>query len=58
MNQMTIKNGSKQVVAFRNDEASKWNARLYVNDGETATLVAKKFTTLASLKAWAAKVTA
>lgn len=58
MNTTTITNGNKQVVATQNNEASKWNARLYVNGGETATLVAKKFRTLAGVKAWAAKVMA
>jgi hypothetical protein len=58
MNQATIIHGTKQVVATRNNEAGKWNARLYVNGGETATLVAKTFKTLAGVEKWAAKVTA
>jgi hypothetical protein len=58
MTTIEITNGTKKVIATRNDEASKWNARLYVNGGETSTLVARKFKATKSLREWAAKVTA
>lgn len=56
MNQIEITNGSRKVIAFRNDEASKWDARLYVNRGETATLTCGKFKTEKGLRKWANKV--
>jgi len=58
MLQLTITHGARQVVAFRNDENSKWHARLYVNKGETATTTASKFKTEAGLRRWARKVMA
>lgn len=58
MQTKTIANGSRQVTATRNDEGSKWNARLYVNGGETATLTVAKFKTTAGLERWARKVLA
>lgn len=56
MNQIEITNGSRKVIAFRNDESSQWNARLYVNHGETATLTCGKFKTEKGLRQWATKV--
>lgn len=48
--------GSRRVVLTRNSGADKWNARLYVNDGDTATLVSAKFRTVAKAEKWAARV--
>jgi len=58
MQTLKIANGSRQVIATRNDESSKWNARLYVNGGETATLQCGKFKTVKGLTNWANKVLA
>lgn len=58
MTTIEIQSGSRKVIAFRNDEASQWIARLYVNNGETATLTSNKFKTESGLKKWAAKVLA
>jgi hypothetical protein len=57
--------GSRVVIARRNDEASNWSSRLYVNareingrvDGD-ATLIAAKHSTEAGARRWAAKVLA
>lgn len=56
MNQIEITDGTRKVIAFRNDENSKWNARLYVNNGETATLTNGKFKTESGLRKWASKI--
>lgn len=56
MNQIEITNGTRKVIAFRNDASSKWDARLYVNKGETATLTNGKFKTEAGLRKWASRV--
>jgi hypothetical protein len=56
MQQIEITSGSRKVIAFRNDEASKWEARLYVNNGETATLTCGKFKTEKGLRNWASGV--
>jgi hypothetical protein len=58
MTTTTITNGNRRVIAIQNAEGSTWNARLYVNGGETATLTARKFKTLAGLEKWARKVLA
>jgi hypothetical protein len=55
METIEITNGSRKVVAFRNDANSKWEARLYVNKGETATLTCGKFKTEKGMRTWAAK---
>lgn len=55
MNQIEITNGRRKVIAFRNDETYPWEARLYVNNGETATLTCGKFKTEKGLRTWAAK---
>ena len=55
---ITIKDGSRHVIATQNDEKSLWNARLYVNNGETATLVAKKFKSQAGVWKWATEILA
>lgn len=61
MSQIEINNanGSRKVVAFLSlpfSESSKWNARLYVNGGETATLTCRKFKTEKGLRKWASNV--
>jgi hypothetical protein len=53
-----ITSGDRKVIATRNDEASKWHARLYVNGGETATLTSAKLKTTNGLTQWAKKVLA
>jgi len=58
MQTITITAGTKQVIASRNDESSKWSSRLYVNNGETATLVTGKHGTEKGVRAWASKVMA
>jgi hypothetical protein len=55
MQTIKIQNGSRQVVATRNDDGSKWSARLYVNNGETATLECGQFKTEKGMRAWATK---
>ncbi len=55
MQTVEITKGTRKVIATRNDESSKWNARLYVNNGETATFSAGKFKTEKGLRAWAEK---
>lgn len=55
MQTIEITSGSRKVIAFRNDEGSQWEARLYVNKGETATLTCGKFKTEKGLRTWAAK---
>jgi hypothetical protein len=56
--QREITSGSRKVIAFRNTEHDKWQARLYVNNGETATLTSGKFKTDKGLNKWAEKVLA
>lgn len=53
MNQIEITKGSRKVIAFRNSPAHRWHARLYVNNGETATLTVRTFKTDKGLKKWA-----
>lgn len=55
MQTIEIANGTRKVIASRNDSESKWSARLYVNDGETATTVTAKFKTEDGVRDWAAK---
>jgi hypothetical protein len=55
MQTIEITKGSRKVCAFRNDSNSNWNARLYVNNGETATLTCGKFKTEKGLRMWAAQ---
>jgi hypothetical protein len=58
MQTITIKQGSRVVIATRNDEGSRWGSRLYVNGGETATLQAAKHKTEAGVRKWAETVLA
>lgn len=55
MQDLTITKGTRQVIAFRNDSNSKWQARLYVNNGQTATLTSGQFKTEKGLRKWAEK---
>lgn len=55
MQSLTIEDGTRQVVATRNDSESKWEARVYVNRGETATLETGKFKTETGVRRWASK---
>lgn len=58
MLQIEITSGTRKVIATRNAEGWPWLARLYVNNGESATLKAGKFITEKGLRRWAAKVLA
>lgn len=49
-----IANGSR-IVRINESETGRCNSRLWVNGGETATLVSAKHSTLAGAKKWAAK---
>ena len=55
MQTIEITSGSRKVIALRNGQSANWDARLYVNNGETATLTCGKFKTEKGLRAWAAK---
>ncbi|HXJ14352.1 MAG TPA: hypothetical protein VNH19_18910 [Candidatus Limnocylindrales bacterium] len=55
-NRKVIVSGSRQVIAFRNDETSRWTATLYVNCGETITGIRGTFKTDAGLEKWAARI--
>jgi hypothetical protein len=46
------------VIATSNGEGFSWSSRLYVNNGETATLTAAKHKSEAGARAWAAKALA
>lgn len=56
MFQTTIKQGSRQVVIRANDAQGPFTSRLYVNNGETATLLTKKAATLKGAQKQAAKM--
>lgn len=56
MFQQTIKNGSREVIISANTEAGPFSIRLYVNNGETATLVSAKAKTLAGATKQARKM--
>jgi hypothetical protein len=58
MQQFETINGSRKVISSRNDDASKWFSRLYVNGGETATLVTGKHASEAGARKWAEKALA
>lgn len=51
MTQYTINNGSRQVVITNSGD--RWTARLYVNNGETATLRSWRGKTEAGALKWA-----
>lgn len=50
-----MRNDGRVVISYSND-GSKWSSRLYVNDGETATLTNAKHKTRKGAEAWARKV--
>ena len=54
---MTIitRNGSRQVISDNQNTAGVWESRLYVNNGETATLTCSKHKTESAARRWAAK---
>ena len=56
--QIEITKGSRIVKSFTNGEGYSWTSRLYVNNGETATLTCAKHKTEAGARKWAAKVLA
>lgn len=45
MSQVEITSGTRKVIATRNAKGWPWLGRLYVNNGETATLKSGKFIT-------------
>lgn len=56
MNTIEFKEGTRKVIATRNDPTSNWMARLYVNNGETATFRQYSCKTYAKLVIWAQEV--
>lgn len=58
MRQFETRNGSRVVISFSNGEGFSWSSRLYVNNGETATLTCAKHKTEAGARKWAAKMLA
>jgi hypothetical protein len=57
MTQFSIQNGSREVVVTSNGTpGSFWHARLYVDNGNLATLTAWKGKSEAGARRWAAKV--
>ena len=58
MQQFETTKGSRKVISSRNDEGHEWSSRLYVNYGETATLVCAKHKSEGGARKWAAKVLA
>lgn len=51
-----IQNGSRVVIVT--EDMVRFSSRLYVNNGENATLICAKHKTLAGAQRWAAKVMA
>lgn len=58
MNQAIAQNGTRLVRSSNQNSANVYESRLYVNNGETATLSCAKHKTLAGAKKWAAKAVA
>lgn len=58
MNQVIAQNGNRVVRTCNRNSAAMFESRLYVNKGETATLVCAKHKTLAGAKKWAEKAVA
>jgi hypothetical protein len=56
MTTFTIKSGSKEVMVIK--QGDSYSARLYVNNGETATLQSWKGKTEAGARKWASRVMA
>jgi hypothetical protein len=55
MRQIEITNGTRRVISTSNGEGSPWSSRLYVNSGETATLICAKHKSEAGARKWAAR---
>jgi hypothetical protein len=55
---ITTKTGSRQVITTNQNTAGIWESRLYVNNGETATLTSAKHKTKEGAIKWANKVLA
>lgn len=51
----TTTSGSRQVVTTANTSEGPWSSRLYVNNGETATLTNASHKTEAGAQKWAKK---
>jgi hypothetical protein len=49
-----IQNGTRVVIVT--EDMGRFSSRLYVNNGETATLICAKHKTLKGAQRWAAKV--
>ncbi len=58
MAQFETTKGSRKVISFSNGEGYGWSSRLYVNNGETATLTCAKHKTENGARAWADKTLA
>lgn len=56
MKTIKVQKGSKLVIATSNGEGFGWSSRLYVNGGETATLISAKHKSEAGVRRWASKV--
>lgn len=54
MEQFEMSQGARKVIATSND-GKRWSVRLYVNYGETVTLIAAQFTTRKGAEKWAQK---
>lgn len=48
--------GSRKVISFSNGEGYPWSSRLYVNNGETATMTNATHKGETGARRWAAKV--
>lgn len=55
MQMFEIKSGTQSVISTSNGEGYSWSSRVYVNKGETATLVCAKHKTEKGARKWAAK---
>jgi hypothetical protein len=58
MSKIEIRSGTQSVIATSNGEGFSWSGRVYVNGGETATLLTAKRKTEAGIRKWAAKILA
>lgn len=56
METMRITRGSRVVIASRNDATARWESRLYVNGGDTATATAAKHKTTFGALRWAKRL--
>ncbi|MET3996617.1 hypothetical protein ABID65_008294 [Bradyrhizobium sp. S3.9.2] len=58
MNKVIAQNGSRVVRTCNMNSAGLFESRLYVNKGDTATLICAKHKTLAGAQKWASKAVA